>query len=231
MQRLSFQVAEYNAPLDLILHLISRHKLDIVDIDISSLLEQYLAVIDTWHEVDLDVASEFLEMASRLVHIKTISLLPKHEEESEALRQELTGQLVEYRLCKAVAELLGTQSRYGDIFVRPPTPIEVDETYTLTHPPELLLDALADALGKGARRLPPPKESFEPLVTRPVVSVTGKIFTLLRSLRKKGAVRRENLFDSATDRSGIVATFLAVLELVKSGKVQVDHNELRLKKQ
>lgn len=228
MERLSFRVAEYDAPLDLILHLISRHKLDIMDIDISSLLEQYMAIINIWQTVDMEISSEFLEMASRLVYIKTVSLLPKHEEETEKLRQELTGQLVEYRLCKVAAAQLGEMSSFGDVFVRRPMPLEVDETYTLNHPAGCLYTALADALGRGSRRQPPPRETFEPLVARPLVSVTSKIFTVLRSLRLRGFLHRDKLYDAATDRSSIVATFLAVLELVKSGKVRVENEEIRL---
>lgn len=228
MEKLSFKVAEFDAPLDLILHLIQRHKLNITDIDISSLLEQYMATIQSWREVDMEVSSEFLEMASRLVYIKTVSLLPRHEEESEQLRRELTGQLVEYRLCKVAARRLGELSNYGNVFVRTPMPLEIDETYTLYHPAGILYAALADALGKGARRLPPPPEAFEPLVARPVVSVTSKIFTVLRSLRKGGAIKQDRLFEQAADRSGIVATFLAVLELIKSKKVRVERDEIRL---
>jgi segregation and condensation protein A len=155
MEKLTFQVAEFDAPLDLILHLLSRHKLNILDIDISSLLAQYMAAIESWREVDLEVSSEFLEMASRLVYIKTVSLLPKHEEETEKLKQELTGQLIEYRLCKLAAEQMGEISRYGDVFIRPPMELEADLTYTLTHPAALLYAALCDAMGKGSRRLPP----------------------------------------------------------------------------
>ena len=228
MEKLSFKVAEFDAPLDLILHLLSRHKLDAADIDISSLLTQYMDAISQWQQADLDVSSEFLEMASRLVYIKSVSLLPRHEEETEKLRQELTGQLVEYRLCKLAARQLGDQSIFGDIFVRPPMEIEVDMTYTLTHPAGLLYAALADALGKGARRLPPPREAFDQLVTRPVVSVTSKIFTVLRALRTQPSVKMDNLFDPAAGRSGMVATFLAVLELIKSKKVRLVEDEIVL---
>ena len=108
MEQLSFRVAEVEGPLDLILQLITKHKLNIYDIEITRLLEQYLAYIQQWQEQDLDVASEFLEMASRLVYIKSVSLLPKHEELEEQLKKELTGQLIEYPVCKQVAELLRT---------------------------------------------------------------------------------------------------------------------------
>jgi len=228
MEKLSFKVMEYDAPLDLILHLISKHKLSITDIDISSLLEQYLSIIRQWQDRDMDVASEFLEMASRLVYMKTVSLLPRHEEESEKLRGELTGQLVEYGICKLAAGQLGEWNISGDVYIRDQIDIEIDRTYTLTHGAGILFAALMDAQGKGARRLPPPRESFDPIVARPFVSVTSKIFTLLRKLRKDGCVPMDKLFDTGTGRSGMVATFLAVLELVKSGKVAVEEDAVRL---
>lgn len=228
MERISFQVADYQAPLDLILHLISRHKLNILDIDISSLLEQYMEAISSWQEEDLELASEFLEMASRLVYIKTVTLLPRHEEEGEKLRQELTGQLIEYSICKQAAKTLGTLYKGHEIFVREPVELEFDPTYMLEHPAGMLLEALSDAMGKGARRLPPPAEAFAPLVSRPVVSVTAKIFTVLRALRREGRVPVDRLYLESGERSGMIATFLALLELIKSKKVELEENEIVL---
>ncbi|MCL2857330.1 MAG: segregation/condensation protein A [Oscillospiraceae bacterium] len=228
MEKLTFSVAEYDAPLDLILHLLQKNKLSILDIEISALLEQYMAAISQLGEQDLEVASEFLEMASRLVHIKTVSLLPKHKEEEDRLKQELQGQLIEYALCKAAARDLGELYLGQDIFVRQAVRIEIDPTYTLTHEAQVLADALIDAMGKEARRLPPPKEVFDPLVTRPVISVTAKIFTILRALRQGGPAHLQDIYRLGPDRSGMVATFLAVLELIKAGKVCLEGEEVQL---
>ena len=107
---LSFKVADYEGPLDLLLTLIARHKIDILDINISELLKQYLEEMEKLDKTDMDTASSFLEMASRLVYIKTVSLLPKHEEETEQLKSELSGQLLEYQLCKEVAAMLSQLS-------------------------------------------------------------------------------------------------------------------------
>ena len=230
MEKLSFKVLDYDAPLDLILTLIARHRLDILNIDISSLLEQYMAAIRQWQEQDMEIASEFLEMASRLVYMKTVSLLPRREEESEKLREELTGQLVEYGVCRLVAARLGERNRYGYVFSRAPAPQEIDETYTLTHDAQVLLSALMDAQGKGERRLPPPKAAFDPIVAGPMISVSSRIFSVLRRLRRAGAAQLLDFFDPALGRSGMVATFLALLELMKAGKVafSADNSSLTL---
>lgn len=99
MEAISFKLDVFEGPLDLMLHLISKHKLNINDIEISKLLEQYMIYIEQAKEQDLELAGEFLEMAARLVYIKTVSLLPKPEEADE-IKKELQGALIEYSLCK-----------------------------------------------------------------------------------------------------------------------------------
>ncbi len=105
MTDLSFRLEVFEGPLDLMLHLISKHKLNINDIEITKLLEQYINYIEQMKELDMELAGEFLEMAARLIYIKTVSLLPKHEEADE-LKKELEGKLIEYSLCKKAAVVL-----------------------------------------------------------------------------------------------------------------------------
>ena len=102
MNSYSYRLDSFEGPLDLLLYLISKHKLNINDIKISLLLEQYLEYIEGVEEQDFEYAGEFLEMAARLILIKTLSLLPKHDEAQE-LKQELQGRLIEYSLCKKAA--------------------------------------------------------------------------------------------------------------------------------
>ena len=99
----SYRLDSFEGPLDLLLFLISKHKLNINDIKILLLLEQYLEYIDGIDEQDFEYAGEFLEMAARLILIKTLSLLPKHEEANE-MKRELQGRLIEYSLCKQAAK-------------------------------------------------------------------------------------------------------------------------------
>ena len=218
--KLSFKVNEYEGPLDLILHLISKHQMDICDIQISDLLEQYMATIRSWEEANLEVASEFLEMASRLVHIKTGSLLPRREEEEDP-KAELVGQLLEYQACKQAAALLGERNQGSSLFVRAPMELETDNTYTRRHLPAELARAYWEAVGKGRRKLPPQSEVFSPLVAKPFVSVTSRIFHILRRLYKQNVLPMDELFLESKGRSEMVATFMAVLELLKAKRVRM----------
>ena len=128
---LQYRLEAFEGPLDLLLALIAKNKLNIYDIRISELLEQYMEQINAMQEQDLDIASEFLEMASRLVYIKSVMLLPKHEE-AEELKKELTGQLLEYQQCRQAAAMLGKMVTY-DLYASSPAEIEYDTTYTRVH--------------------------------------------------------------------------------------------------
>lgn len=221
--QLSFRVSdEYEGPLDLILALITKHQVNIWDIEITSLLEQYMAYIRARQEQDLEVASEFLEMASRLVYIKTVSLLPKYEDEEEKAKAELVGQLLEYQACKAAAALLGDRGEDGfGTFPHPQEEIPVDTTYRLTHPAALLAKSYWEALGRGKRRLPPQPAVFTPLVAAPVVSVGSRIIHILRLLYQTATISLSGLFSRSRSRSEAVATFMAVLELMKAKRIRL----------
>lgn len=224
---LSFRLEVFEGPLDLLLHLIAKHKLNIHDIEITVLLEQYLVYMDVLEETDVELAGEFLEMAARLIYIKTVSLLPVHEEADE-LRRELSGALIEYSLCKLAAERLRRQFCGFDLFVREPAPVQIDPTYRRLHQPMELLAALRLCAGKEGRRVPPPEELFRPLVSHRVVSVTSRIVYVLRLMYKRVCVGMDELFVGLEDRSERVATFLAVLELSKSGRIRINDDNSRI---
>lgn len=220
-ETLSYKLDVFEGPLDLLLNLIAKNKLNIYDIPIAELLEQYMAQIHEMQAADMDVASEFLEMATRLVHIKSVSLLPKKEEEA-ALKQELTGQLLEYQQCKEAAMRL--RERFSlDSIVRAQADIPADLTYKRHHKPQELLSAYLSMLGK---KKPPepqkPEDTISKLITRRVVSVASQIVFVLRSLWKKRHVSLKELFRGKNDPSERVAAFLAVLELVKDKRLRVD---------
>ena len=223
-ETLSYKLDVFEGPLDLLLNLIAKNKLNIYDIPIAELLEQYMAQIHEMQAADMDVASEFLEMAARLVHIKSVSLLPKKEEEA-ALKQELTGQLLEYQQCKEAAMRL--RERFSlDGIVRAQADIPADLTYKRHHKPQELLFAYLSMLGK---KKPPepqkPEDTISKLITRRVVSVASQIVFVLRSLWKKRHVSLKELFRGKNDPSERVAAFLAVLELCRVHSVKLEDGD------
>lgn len=221
MEKISYKLEVFEGPMDLLLHLITKHKLNINDIPIFELVEQYIEYVRQMQEADMEVASEFLEMASRLIYIKTVSLLPVYEE-AEQLKKELTGELLEYRDCKIMAGKLALQANGFDFLSKNPDEIEIDPTYTRTHEGEELFRAYISAVGKGKRKLPPPIDSFRAIVAKKIVSVSSKISVIFGKLRNKVKVRFSSFYDDAETRSDMVAVFLAMLELIKNKSIKVD---------
>lgn len=219
MEKLTYKLDTFEGPLDLLLYLIRKNKLNICDIPIVEVLEQYMEKIDAAREQNMDVSSEFLEMAARLVYIKTVYLLPKHEE-ADALRAELSGQLLEYEECKRVASLIGEELSM-DSFAREPAAVEPDYTYRRPLNGLKLLQAYYDAAGRHVAP-PPTQASFSALVSHRIVSVASQIIYVLRRLWKDRNISYRALFVHKKDRSEIVATFLAVLELVKGKRVRIE---------
>ncbi len=207
--------------MDLLLHLISKHKLNINDIPIVELVNQYLDYVKQMEEADFEVAGDFLEMAARLIYIKTVSLLPRHEE-AEKLKKELTGELIEYRDCKLMAEKLSHQTDGFGRFVREQQGGWVNYDYERFHEGGELLEAYVNAAGKAMRRLPPPIDSFKVIVAKKFVNVATKVRTVMRKLWSGKKVSFLNLFEGAQSKSDLVATFLAVLELAKSKRITIE---------
>ncbi len=210
----------FEGPLDLLLHLIEKNKLNIYDIQISELLSQYMEQIDLMQQQELDVAGEFLAMASHLVQIKAAMLLPKPEE-GEEMRRELSGQLIEYQKCKRVAKMLSEQISF-DSFCREPAKMKADMTYKRSHEPGYLVAAYLMAAGRSKAKLPPPEDAFSGIVRRRIVSVSSKIISVMRKLWGGMSRRYRTIFDDATDKSELVATFLAILELIKGKRVRIE---------
>lgn len=228
MPELSFHLPVFDGPMDLLLHLIAKHKLNIRDIEISVLLEQYLLYMQQCAEQDYELAGEFLTMAAKLIWMKTAALLPQPEE-AEAVKKELEGALIEYSLCKLAADNL--RERYlGDaLFVRKPIVLPVDMTYRRTHEPELLITVYQSM---GLRKMPQGKsegnvgDKIHAVVQmhHQVTSVASKVVFLLRQFFTREAVRIDDLYEGLTKRTDRVALFLAILELTKSGRTYISED-------
>lgn len=229
MAAIQFKLDVFEGPLDLLLHLIAKHKLNINDIEISSLLVQYLIYMEQARQQDLELAGEFLEMAARLIYIKTASLLPKPEE-AERVRQELQGALIEYALCQAAAARLREDFIADDIFVRKPVKLaKIKQQYALQHSPAALADTIA-RLGKAALSGQSLSEKITDTVRQArVVSVISKVVYVLRRLYQGEPVEVASLYEGVTDRSARVATFLAVLELTRFGRAELNEDNTILR--
>lgn len=218
---LSYKLEGFEGPLDLLLQLIARNKLNIYDIELSVLIDQYLEQIELFKSEEMELESEFLEMASRLLYIKTVSLLPKHDEIVQ-LKEELTGALLEYMVCQQMAHKLAEMQDGFDRFVRTPEELEFDKTYELTHSADVMYLSYLAAVGRGQRKLPPSTAPFTKIVAKKIVAVSTKIVFVIRNLWTGGSKKLSSLYKTARSRSELVATFLAVLELCKANRVRVD---------
>lgn len=221
-EAISYKLPVFEGPLDLLLHLIAKNKLNIHDIPVSELVDQYIRHINLYKDENMDIASEFLEMAARLIYLKTVSLLPKQEDEAEELKTELTGELLEYQACQMIAKQLSTMTEGFELRVRDTMPIGYDKTYKRTHPSNILIQYYLDAAGRGARKLPPPAAAFSGIISKKVVSVEVRKIFVLRKLWDGIRVPFRSLFTGSKSRSEIVATFLAVLGLIKNKRVVTD---------
>lgn len=218
---LSYKLESFEGPLDLLLQLIARNKLNIYDIPLLELIDQYLEQIKLLKEDQMEVGSEFLEMASRLLYIKTVSLLPKHEDVVK-LKEELTGELLEYMVCQQMAKKLSEMQGGFNKFIREPAEYDFDKTYDLTHEKEDMYTAYLSAVGRGKRKMPASDAPFRKIVAKKIVSVSTKIVFVIRNLFKGGKKSLQSLYKTAHSRSELVATFLAVLELCKANRVKVE---------
>jgi segregation and condensation protein A len=221
MEELKFRLETFEGPLDLLLSLISKHKLDIRDIEISVLLEQFLLYLDQMRLADMEIAGEFVEMAARLIFIKSSALLPKHEK--EALKKELEGALIEYALCKETAGRLRDLYCGDAVFVRSPMPLQGGTPYDNIHQPEEILNAYLIVYKRNAIRNEPPPPVLKP-VPPEFVSVFSKVIYVLRLMKKQSKVEIASLYEGQS-RSARVATFLALLELAKHSRVEFSEDE------
>lgn len=221
---------DFEGPLDVIFLLLSKNKIDIEDVSIAAILEQYLAYLDEMKRLDMEIASEFITMASHLMLIKTKMLLSSAEAaEAETELDLLRQSLLERRRREAMDQiriaitLLEPRNEIGrSMFTKQPEPLKRDGTYRYRHEPEDLLRALDEISQRNQRRLPPPTANFKGIVGKEPYPVAKKSGQLLRRLILRGVERLKNLFRGNRSRSEIVATFLAILELCKTNSVTLE---------
>ena len=223
---------DFVGPLDLILHLLSKNKMEIQDIQIALILDQYLAWMDRRKAMDLEVASEFVTMAAHLIYIKTRMLLSIRDEEALSEMEQLIATLEahqrneNYLKIKGIVPALDNRYHYGrDYLTKTPEPIQPDKTYRYAHGKEDMLKAMKAVLSRSDNKLPPPVVAFQGIVGREPYPVAEKAGEILIRLLNSGMIRFRALFHGNRSRSEVVATFLAVLELCKSHRVRLTGTE------
>jgi len=223
---------DFEGPLDVILYLLSKNKMEIQDISISAILDQYLAWLAERQQMDLDVASEFVDMASHLLYIKTRMLLSLEDEEAQSEMDALIQSLEErrrsesYGRVKAAAVRLEPLGEFGrSIVTRGPEPVERGKIYEYDQNRADLLLAMAGIQDRAQRLMPPPRAAFEEIVRREPYPVESKARDILRNLKEHGITRFLLLFRGSRSRSEVVATFLAVLELCRACIIRLAGSE------
>ena len=218
---------DFEGPLDVIFELLSKNKIEIQDVSITAILEQYLHYLDEMKRLDMEIASEFITMASHLMLIKTKMLLSAAEQaEAESELDLLRQSLIERRRKEAMESIrsavaiLEPRNEIGRcIFTKDPEPLRKDQTYRYQHQPVDLLKALDMIAERNSRQLPPPTVNFKGIVGKEPYPVTRKTGELLRQLLLRGVEKLKTLFKGNKSRSEIVATFISILEMCKTGTV------------
>ena len=217
----------FEGPLDVIFLLLSKNKIEIQDVSITAILEQYLAYLDEMKRLDMQIASEFISMASHLMLIKTKMLLSAAEQaEAENELDLLRQSLIERRRKEAMEQIRAAVSQLEPrneigrcLFTKEPEPLRRDSTYRYKHSVVDLLRAVDTIAERSQRQLPPPTANFKGIVAKEPYPVTRKAGEVLRQLVLRGVERLKSLFRGNKSRSEIVATFLAILELCKTNSV------------
>jgi segregation and condensation protein A len=209
----------FEGPMDLLIHLIRKNEVDVYDIPIALITEQYLAYLEWMKLLNIDYVGDFLIMAATLAHIKSRMLLPTHEgeEDEEDPRLEIVRPLAEYLQIKSAAEALAERNMLGDkIFARRPDTKKYLEGEQELVPVGLfeLIDAFQKILSKIA------KDHTVELATEEV-SIKDRMNDIVAVIEEKGSLTFTELFDGAPRKSFLIVTFLALLELMKLSLIRV----------
>lgn len=217
------EMEDFEGPLSLILLLLSKNKIEIRDVKISIILEQYINYLDEMKNMDLEIASEFVAMASHLIYIKAKMLVAPEDEpvtELEMLLQSLEElkRRDGYARIKFAAEFLSAcQTRGSGYFTKPPEAVDAGKGYNYSHESNALLIAMLEVLKQGNNESEVTTEKLLP--EKIMYSVEKKTEEILELLRRRGAVNIRDLLSGSQSRTELVATFVSVLELCKMGSI------------
>lgn len=223
---LQLKLNQFEGPLDLLLHLLDKDKIDIKDIFVSDITEQYLKYIENIAEFDMENASEFLTVAAHLLEIKSRSLLPKPaplEEGEEDPEQALIRRLTEYKMYKEAGEKLhDLEEENLKVYYKLPEEINMQERIELE---DMKLDALMAAFGEVLKRFENKTVKKQREIRRDTYTVKGKMAYIRRRLSSKKEMSFFDMFEDDGNKSEVVTTFAAMLELWKNHYLKLEQKE------
>ncbi|MBQ8330875.1 MAG: segregation/condensation protein A [Clostridia bacterium] len=220
MDAVTYRLDQFEGPLDLLLTLIQKNKVNISDIPIALICDQYVEYIAEAQKLDMDVASEFLVMASELMLIKSKMLLPRPEEEEEDPRAKLTDALLRYQQAKeAVVKLSPLYAYYSGRMIKDTDEISVDKTYVHDQDVTALCAAVRRIIAYNNALERAATTTFTPMISKPIIPVEIKIVSILRTIEKRGVATLEELIIDEVTLPDLIASFLGVLELIKIRKL------------
>ena len=222
MDAINYRLETFEGPLDLLLSLIQKNKMSIDNIRINVICEQYLEYIEAAQSLDMELASEFIVMASELMLIKSKLLLPKPEEEEEDPRAALADALQKYSQAKEAAKKMALlYPRFSGRLEKDTDEISIDKTFVLDQEVESLCLAVRRIITFNENRPKAERSVFTPMISSPIVPVEVKITGILNRMSKKKVTSLKELLDDSVSLPDLIAIFLGVLELIKIRKILI----------
>ena len=225
MENMTYTLTDFEGPLDLLLALIEKNKMNILDIQISLICDQYLEFLAEAEAMDMDIATDFLNMASQLMVWKSEMLIPHEEEGEKPPRFELSDILIRHQHAKEAAPKLHPLYAYfSNRFVKDTDEISPDRTFVADQDVESLLSAVRriNAYRDSIERV---KTAFVPMTSKPIVPVEGKIVIILDTLTTRGTATLRELLIDAPSIADLIASFMGILELMKVRKIIMEDSE------
>lgn len=227
MEAINYHLEKFDGPLDLLLTLLQKNKVSIEDIPISLICDQYMEYITAAQQLDMDIASEFLVMASELMLIKSKMLLPKIKDDEEDPRANLAEALAKYSQAKEAAKkMVLLYPVYSGRLEKDTDEISVDKTYVADQSPESLYSAVRRIITYNENRPKAEKSVFSPMISSPIVPVEVKISGILTHMSGKKRTSMKELLDDAVSLPDMIAIFLGILELVKIRRIIIAEDEM-----
>lgn len=225
MEQMTYKLSDFEGPLDLLIALIEKNKVNILDIPIALICDQYLEFLSMAEAMDMEIATEFLNMASQLMVWKSAMLLPHEEAAERAPRFDLSDILIRHQQAKeATPKLHPLYAYYSNRMVKDTDEISPDRSYVADQDIENLLVAVRriNSYRDAMERV---KTNFTPMISKPIVPVEGKIVKILDTLTTRGTATLRELLQNAPSLADLIASFMGVLELIKTRKILMEEIE------